>query len=78
MPPLAWDRKKIGHLLPLLPDEVDDATDTESVMATLTRSPKGPPTVGSILLLMATCYAAYASPMPVPVLHRPEADDHFD
>jgi hypothetical protein len=58
-----------------LPDEDDDATDTESVMATLTRSPKGP-TVGSILLLMATCYAAYTSPMPV--LHRPEADDHFD
>jgi hypothetical protein len=58
-----------------LPDEDDDATDTESVLATLTHSSRGP-TVGSILLMMATCYAAYASPMPV--LHRPEADDHFD
>jgi hypothetical protein len=58
-----------------LPDEDDDATDTESVLATLTHSSRGP-TVGSILLLMTTCYAAYASPMPV--LHRPEADDHFD
>jgi hypothetical protein len=58
-----------------LPDEDDDATDTESVLATLTHSSRGP-TVGFILLLTATCYAAYAAPMPV--LHRPEADDHFD
>jgi hypothetical protein len=60
-----------------LSNEDDDATDTESVLATLTHSSRGPTTVGSTLLLMATsCYAAYAAPMPV--LHRPEADDHFD
>jgi hypothetical protein len=37
-------------------------------MATLTRFPKGP-TVGSILLLMATCYAAYAALAIVPTHH---------
>jgi hypothetical protein len=34
------------------------------------------PTVGTLMLMMATCYAAYASPLPV--LYRPEADDFFD
>jgi hypothetical protein len=47
----------------------------ESVLATLGRPARGP-TVGTLLLMMATCYAAYASLLPV--LHRPEADDFLD
>jgi hypothetical protein len=48
---------------------------SKSVLATLGRPARGP-TVGTLLLMLATCYAAYASPLPV--LYRSEADDFFD
>jgi hypothetical protein len=66
---------RFGKKYPTASEEDDDATDTESVLATLGRPARGP-TVGTLLLMMATCYAAYAPPLPV--LYRPEADDFFD
>jgi hypothetical protein len=50
----------------------DDATDTESVLTTLPSSQPGL-TTGSLLMMMFTCYAAYAEPFPVHIAH-----DHFD